>query len=102
MIDLSEKPTIVGEKVVLRPFQEDDLPYIEACLKDPEVIKLTGSTPDFDPKLVNEWYRTRNSQKDRMDLAIVDTSLHILVGEAVVNLYDAEKHSMNFRILIGP
>ncbi len=34
-----------------------------------------------------------------MDIAIVDKSLKILVGEAVVNEYHEEK-SMNFRILI--
>src|SRR5690606_10360351 len=36
------------------------------------------------------------------DLAIVDQSQGILVGEAVINLYDEQNHSMNFRILIGP
>ncbi|WP_108669249.1 GNAT family N-acetyltransferase [Peribacillus acanthi] len=102
MIDLSYKPQIVGEKVVLRPFKAEDLPYIKECLLDHEVIKLTGSTTDFDRDAVIHWYDTRNEQKERLDLAIVDKSLNILVGEAVVNLYDEKNESMNFRILIGP
>ncbi|MFT4413299.1 GNAT family N-acetyltransferase [Fredinandcohnia humi] len=102
MVDLSKKPIILGEKVILRPFKFEDLPYIEECLKDPEVIKLTGSTSDFDRESVIHWYNTRNDQEDRLDLAIVDKSLNILVGEAVVNLYHEENQSMNFRILIGP
>lgn len=102
MIDLSNKPLIVGEKIILRPFHDEDLPYIEECLKDPEVIKLTGSTSDFDRETVIHWYKTRNKQKDRLDLAIVDKSVNILVGEVVVNLFDEKNESMNFRILIGP
>ncbi|WP_254901676.1 GNAT family N-acetyltransferase [Thalassobacillus devorans] len=93
---------IVGEKIFLRPFKEEDFPYIEECLKDSEVIKLTGSTTDYDKDAVQEWYNTRNKQTDRLDLAIVDQSQNILVGEVVVNLYDENSNSMNFRILIGP
>lgn len=40
MADLSMKPVITGEKVILRPFKADeDLPFIEECLKDPVVLK---------------------------------------------------------------
>ncbi|MFE6167448.1 GNAT family N-acetyltransferase [Viridibacillus arvi] len=102
MIYLDHKPLIKGEKVVLRPFIDEDFPYIEECLKDSEVIKLTGSTSDFDKEKTLQWYNSRNEQTDRLDLAIVDQSQGILVGEVVVNLYDEKNHSMNFRILIGP
>ncbi|PKR85367.1 GNAT family N-acetyltransferase [Heyndrickxia camelliae] len=102
MVDLSIKPLIEGEKVVLRPFRDEDFPFIEECLRDPEVLKLTGSSSDFDRESVLKWYTTRNEQTDRLDLAIVDKSQTILVGEVVINLYDEKSHSMNFRILIGP
>ncbi|WP_216831332.1 GNAT family N-acetyltransferase [Alkalihalobacterium elongatum] len=102
MVDLSYKPFLVGEKVTLRPFNEGDFPLIQECLNDEEVIKLTGSTPIQDWKDVLHWYKTRNVQTDRLDLAIVDKSRDLLVGEAVVNLYKEQYQSMNFRILIGP
>ena len=102
MIDLKTKPTLVGEKVILRPFTDEDFPYLEECLKDPEVIKLTGSSAEYDREVTMNWYGTRNVQTDRLDLAIVDQSQTILVGEVVVNVYDEENQSMNFRILIGP
>jgi RimJ/RimL family protein N-acetyltransferase len=102
MVNLGDKPVILGKKVILRPFKDEDFPYIEECLKDPEVIKLTGSTSDFDRDSTMQWYSTRNEQTDRLDLAIVDRTHDILVGEIVVNLYDEKNHSMNFRILIGP
>ena len=102
MIDLKTKPTLVGEKVLLRTFKEEDFPYIEECLQDPEVIKLTGSSPEYDREMTVNWYGTRNVQTDRLDLAIVDKSQDILVGEVVFNSYDEKNESMNFRILIGP
>ena len=102
MISLKYKPTITGEKVILRPFTADDFPDIEACLQDPEVIKLTGSTSDYDRELTLDWYRNRNEQEDRLDLAIVDKASDVLIGEVVANLYNEENHSMNFRILVGP
>lgn len=102
MVDLRYKPLIEGEKVILRPFLNEDFPFLEECLKDPEVLKLTGSSSDFDRDYIRQWYNTRNEQTDRLDLAIVDQTEGNLVGEAVVNLYDEKSHSMNFRILIGP
>lgn len=102
MVNLSYKPVIEGSKVILRPFKTEDIPYIEECLQDPEVIKLTGSNSDVDKEVTLHWYQTRNDQNDRLDLAIVDQSKGILVGEIVANLYDEESDSMNFRILIGP
>ncbi|SFJ88823.1 diamine N-acetyltransferase [Halobacillus dabanensis] len=102
MIDLGQKPLIVGEKIILRPFQNGDFPYIEECLKDPEVLKLTGSDAGFNRDTVHQWYDTRNEQTDRLDLAIVDRFQDILVGEVVLNLYEEKSNSMNFRILIGP
>ncbi|WP_188456043.1 GNAT family N-acetyltransferase [Virgibacillus oceani] len=102
MVDLGNKPVIEGEKVILRPFKDEDFPFLEECLKDKEVLKLTGSNADFDKETILDWYNTRNDQTDRLDLAIVDQSQGTLVGEVVVNLYDEKNHSMNFRILIGP
>ena len=102
MIDLRHKPLIEGEKVILRPYQEKDFPFLKECLQDPEVLKLTGSSAVVDWKYIRHWYNTRNEQTDRLDLMIVDKTKDTLVGEAVVNLYDEKNHSMNFRILIGP
>lgn len=49
-----------------------------------------------------DWYRTRGDALDRLDLAIVELSTGLCVGEAVLNDYDAGNASCNFRILIGP
>lgn len=101
MTNLAYKPTIVGEKIVLRPFKEEDLLHLEEILTDKEVIKLTGSDATFNQEVVYNWYKTRNNQKDRLDLAIVDKQTHKIAGEVVLNEYNPENHSMNYRILIG-
>lgn len=107
--DFTVKPTLVGEKAILRPFCEADYPAMATALADPEVRKLTGSVhdesdlsaPDDIEKLL-DWYRTRNVQPDRLDLAVVDKASATCVGEVVLNEYDAGNRSCNFRTLIGP
>ncbi len=101
MIHLTIKPTLVGTTTILRPFAAKDLPLIEQCLRDPEVLKLTGSEADFDRETLKTWYGTRYNQPDRLDLAVIDKATGTLVGEVVVNEYQSSDHSMNFRILIG-
>jgi RimJ/RimL family protein N-acetyltransferase len=76
------------------------------------VLRLTGALHSPEEEMVErpaalderglEWYRTRNDTADRLDLAIVDRSTGLCVGEAVLNDFDSENHSCNFRILIGP
>ena len=110
--DFAVKPTLVGERVVLRPFRESDLPAMSAALLDPEARVLTGSvhdaaqaraprSPDED-KLLADWYGTRGDQADRLDLAVTDKAAGECVGEAVLNDWDPGNQSCNFRIFIGP
>jgi RimJ/RimL family protein N-acetyltransferase len=114
--DFAVKPTLDGDKVVLRPFNDGDLPAIRVALLDPEARILTGSVHDEaqahapesasasadEEKLLIDWYSTRNDQPDRLDLAVVDKATGKCVGEAVLNQWDPGNESCNFRILIGP
>jgi RimJ/RimL family protein N-acetyltransferase len=106
----ADKPTLNGERVVLRPFVGDDVPAMAEAIADPEVRKLTGSVnssteqPDeaFGEERLRAWYSTRAEHDDRLDLAIVDRETGDCVGEAVLNEWEPENASCNFRILIGP
>ena len=110
--DFAIKPTLIGDKVILRPFSEDDLPAMSEALLDPEARILTGSVHDEaqareprspeEDKLLLDWYGTRNDQPDRLDLAVVDANAAACVGEAVLNQWDPGNESCNFRIFIGP
>jgi RimJ/RimL family protein N-acetyltransferase len=110
--DFTTKPTLTGERAVLRPFVDGDTPALLAALGDPDVRILTGSVHDEaaartpaspqEEKLAGEWYATRNDTDDRLDLAVVDKASGACFGEAVLNQWDPGSHSCNFRILIGP
>jgi RimJ/RimL family protein N-acetyltransferase len=110
--DFAAKPTLTGERVILRPFVETDTQALLAALGDPEVRILTGSVHDEaeagrpaspeEEKRAREWYATRNDTDDRLDLAVVDRATGACVGEAVLNDWDPGSQSCNFRILIGP
>ncbi len=105
------KPTLRGERTLLRPFETADLEAMGSILADPDVLRLTGSvhtsdeaeneTPELDAR-TRDWYSTRNAQVDRLDLAVVDPATGVCVGETVLNEWDAGNLACNFRILIGP
>ncbi|MBD3781875.1 MAG: GNAT family N-acetyltransferase [Micrococcales bacterium] len=108
--DLSEKPTLRGEKVVLRPLVGDDAPAMAEILSDPEVRRLTGSVgttaeaqrPQPLDDGLRHWYATRSQQPDRLDLAVVDAESGRVVGEVVLNEYDDGGRTTNLRCLLGP
>ncbi|MER8091342.1 GNAT family protein [Streptomyces sp. NPDC087532] len=109
--DFSVKPTLVGERVLLRPFLLDqDVPVLRSLLQDPEVSRLTGSShglADREPwdeaaeERMRAWYGTRREQADRLDLAVVERATGACVGEAVLNEWDSGNRSCNFRIALA-
>jgi RimJ/RimL family protein N-acetyltransferase len=104
--DFSVKPTLVGAEVVVRPFADDDFPAIREALRDPEVVRLTGSRPivwdDAAEVRMREWYGTRGAQPDRLDLAVEERSTGAWVGEVVLNEWDPYNGTCNFRTMFGP
>lgn len=110
--DFSVKPVLTSDRVSLRPFAEDDLDALREALRDPEVRRLTGSVHDEAAQFaaespaeiaeLREWYSSRATAPDRLDLAVVDNASGRCVGEVVLNQWDPGNHSCNFRILLGP
>lgn len=110
--DFSVKPTLTGEKVVLRPFiLQADLAALKEMLLDPEAMMLTGSLhgpadlPGWDDAAearFRDWYGTRNRQPDRLDLAVADKTTGKCVGEVVLNDWNDANRSCSFRMSLGP
>lgn len=102
----SVKPTLTGERVVLRPFAAEDFPAIRDALRDPDTRRLTGSEQlDWSrttQERVRRWYDTRNAQPDRLDLAVVDRERGGCVGEVVLNEWDPANRNCNFRTMLTP
>ena len=103
MSDFSIKPVLTGERVVLRPFVDADVAVFLAAIADPEVARLTGSPADDRPdeERTRAWYGSRNTQADRLDLAVVDRAGGACVGEVVLNEWDPGNRSCNFRTLLA-
>lgn len=110
--ELSTKPTLAGEKALLRPFNlSEDAGALREMLQDPEALKLTGSShgpgqaPAWDAAAEArflDWYGTRNQRGDRLDLAVVDKATGHCVGEVVLNDFDEANRSCGFRTSLGP
>ena len=100
MTDFSVKPTLRGALAVLRPFGSGDADVLLASLDDPEGARLTGTHRTFTEREVREFYATRNEQTDRLDLAVEEIATGDCVGEAVLNAWDPDNRSCNFRILL--
>jgi RimJ/RimL family protein N-acetyltransferase len=98
----SDKPTITGERVILRPVSVDDVPGLAAMLADPDGRRLTGTHATFTPAGLRSWYASRGDQTDRLDLAVVDRRTGSYAGEVVLNDLDEDNLSCGFRIALGP
>lgn len=101
--DFSEKPELIGVKVVLRPFRATDLAVLSVILDDPEVRRYTGSAHlNFDEATLMRVFTERAPRTDRLDLAVVDRATGEFVGEVVLNEWDPHNRSCGFRTLLGP
>jgi RimJ/RimL family protein N-acetyltransferase len=103
MSSFSVKPTLTGEKTVLRPFTGADVDLMWEIIEDPEVERFTFS-PGNELTLdrVRSWYRSLSDRPDRLDLAVTDRGTGELVGEVVLHEWDPHARSCTFRTLIGP
>lgn len=111
MIDFTNKPVLIGDKVILRPFEEKDCEVMYKILNEPKLRKLTGSVKNDEEahkalspeekEEIRQWYITRNEQSNRMDLAVVYKESGQVVGEVVFNEYEEEIDSVSFRVLLS-
>ncbi|WP_018348512.1 GNAT family N-acetyltransferase [Longispora albida] len=103
MTDFRTKPTLTGDRVILRPVTAADAPALVEMLNDKEGARLTASRiTDSSLELAEKWYGSRAGTADRLDLAIVEAATGAFVGEVVLNEYSPENNSVSFRIGMLP
>ncbi|MEX1280233.1 MAG: GNAT family protein [Acidimicrobiia bacterium] len=102
MATFADKPTLTGERVVLRPIVAEHAEAMWRDLHDEEALRLTGTQATFDGVAIEQWAATRANTPDRLDLAVVDPATGAWVGEAVINEGDLDNRSCNFRIALTP
>lgn len=97
----ADKPTIVGERVVLRPMVATDADAMWADLDDEEGRRLTGTHATFTRGQIDAWAASRVEQDDRLDLAVTDAATGAWLGEVVINDWDADNACCGFRIALS-
>ena len=105
----TDKPTLVGELVTLRPIHGDDADAIDRLIReDQEIARLTGSVhssteeaQDMSIEEMRDIYDGWSRAKDRLVLGVIDNASGDLVGEVVLNDWDEGNRSCAFRTLIG-
>lgn len=102
--DFGRKPTLDGDRVVLRPVTADDVPALLPLFRDPETARLTGGhgLHRYDEARLREWYGSRADRDDRLDLAVVERASGAVVGEVVLHEWDPPNESSSFRIALVP
>ncbi|HEY2444060.1 MAG TPA: GNAT family protein, partial [Streptosporangiaceae bacterium] len=97
------QPVLHGETIRLEPFGPEHLDHAWAGLADTEMLRLTGSHATFTREQVDAFGRDVAHRDDRADWAIIRTGDGAYLGEAVLNQFDADNASANFRIAVsGP
>lgn len=99
VLSFAEKPTITGERVLLRPVDPADAAGLAVI--DDEALRLTGTQRKASMRKLRYWYATRADHADRLDLSIIDLASDLWAGEVVLNNLDAANRSCGFRILLG-
>jgi RimJ/RimL family protein N-acetyltransferase len=101
--NFAAKPTLTGERVLLRPVEAGDWAGMFAV--DAETKRLTGthSSAFFTRESLEQWYATRAGYDDRLDLSIIERATGDWAGEVVLNELDVANESCGFRIALqGP
>ncbi len=101
MTTFADKPTIRGDRVMLRPMGAQDADSMWADVHDDEITHFTGTHADFTREQIDRWCSSRSGQPDRLDLAVVDPDTGVWLGEVVINEWDADNRSCSFRIALG-
>jgi RimJ/RimL family protein N-acetyltransferase len=101
MNSFAYKPTIAGERIVLRPLVASDAESMWFDLHDDEANRLTGTHGGITRDQVNDWCATRHDEDDRLDLAAVDGTTGEWLGEVVINEWDPDNWSCSFRITLS-
>lgn len=101
MATFADKPTITGDRVVLRPMVASDAASMWIDAHDDESNALTGTHADFTEEQIARWCATRADQDDRLDLAVTDVASGEWLGEVVVNEWDPDNRSCSFRIALS-
>ena len=90
-----------GERVLLRPFEREDLVYVRKWLNDPEIRHLTGEVLPMSQAAAEAWYERAKSDPERVWFAIVEKDSGQVIGETgLLRMFHAWR-TTDLTIIIG-
>jgi RimJ/RimL family protein N-acetyltransferase len=93
--------SLIGERVVLRPFDKRDLPHIQRWSNDAELRKLIGETAPMSQAEAEKYYKRVRADKDRAWYMIVLKKGNRVIGEAGLLRMFRPWRSTDMTIIIG-
>jgi RimJ/RimL family protein N-acetyltransferase len=99
-IGFAEKPTLTGQRVILRPITVADAPDTMTLLADPETARLTGTQRTFTLEQVEALFATLVERTNRLDLAVIEADTGRYAGEIALNDLDTDNLSCSFRVAL--
>lgn len=96
-----DKPTLEGERIVLRPLGPEHVDAFLSAARDSELRRLTGTHAEFDRETIERWVGTRSEHHDRLDLAIHRRDDDAFVGELALTSFDPLNESVAIRIALA-
>lgn len=97
-----DKPTLIGELVVLRPLRAGDAEAMWEMVSDPEGRRLTGTTRDITRSECDGWCASAAGRDGRLDLAITTHASDEFLGEIVLNDIDPHDANATMRLSLRP
>ena len=96
-----DQPVLTGTLVRLEPLTQAVLEDYLVGIADPEVHRLTATHAEFDRAQVEQWLASRAEHHDRADWAVLRRSDGAFLGEAVLNDFDPDNASANYRVWLA-
>jgi RimJ/RimL family protein N-acetyltransferase len=96
-----DKPTLTGDRVVLRPLGPEHADAMLASTRDPELRRLTGTHTEFDRDTIERWVGSRGEHVDRLDLAIHRRDDDAFLGELALTGFEPADEVVAIRIALA-
>lgn len=100
MISFADKPTLAGDRVVLRPLGPEHVDAMLAATADPETTRLTGTHRTFTRDDIERWCAGRAEQDDRLDYAVHERTTDAFLGDLAITNLNPDNLACGFRIAL--
>jgi len=97
----SKQETFIGRRVYLRPFERDDLPYIQKWSNDAELRRLIGRIAPMSRAETEKFYKKLLADKNRMWVVIALKRGDRVIGEAGLLRMFRPWRATDMTIIIG-